>query len=95
MSFGFVAFHYPAPGHAEELAGRCRQVIDAARTRPGLLRAEIWGAPGGDAVVITGALEPEDACRASADAVRELGAVPDGFSDRQVKPRQAQRFLSR
>ncbi|MEU8106210.1 hypothetical protein AB0C18_21035 [Nonomuraea muscovyensis] len=47
MSFGFVAFPYPAPEHAEEFA------------------------------------------------VRELGAVPDGCNEREVKPRQTRRFPSR
>ncbi|MFD1940310.1 MULTISPECIES: hypothetical protein [Nonomuraea] len=86
MSFGFVAFPSPAPEHAEEFAGRYPQVIDAGRTRPGLLRAENWGAPGTDAVVITGALESEDACRASAETVHELGAAPTASATGRSSP---------
>lgn len=95
MSFGFIAFHYPAPEHVEEFVGRCHQVADVGRTQPGFPSVEVWVTPYGDAVVTTGAFESEDVFRASADAARELGAMPGGLSDLEVKPRQVHFLLSR
>jgi heme-degrading monooxygenase HmoA len=95
MSFGFVAFHYPAPEHVEEFVAECHQVAEAARTQPGFLSVGVWVTPDGDAVVTTGAFESEEAFRAAADAARELDATPDGLSDLEIKPRRVHFLLSR
>jgi heme-degrading monooxygenase HmoA len=95
MSFGFIAFHYPAPEHVEEFIGSCHQVAEAARRQPGFLSVGVWVTTGGDAVVTTGAFESEEAFCAAADVARELGATPDGLSDLEVKPRQVHFVLSR
>jgi len=95
MSFGFIAFHYPAPEHVEEVVGNCHQVAEAALRQPGFLSVGVWVTTGGDAVATTGAFESEEAFRAAADAARELGATPNGLSDLEVKPRQVHFILSR
>lgn len=95
MSFGFIAYHYPAPEHLEEFVGQCHQVAEAARTQPGFLSVGVWVTAGGDAVVTTGAFESEEAFRASADAARGLDATPDGLSDLEVEPRQVHFLVSR
>jgi quinol monooxygenase YgiN len=95
MSFGFVAFHYPAPEHVEEFVGSCHQVAEVARRQPGCLSVEVWVTPDGETVVTTGAFESEEAFRALSDTAREMGATPDGLSDLEVKPRQVHFLLSR
>jgi heme-degrading monooxygenase HmoA len=95
MSFGFIAFPYPAPKHVEEFVGNCHQVAEAARRQPGFLSVGVWVTTGGDAVVTTGAFKSDEAFRAAADAARELGSTPDGLSDLEVKPRQVHFILSR
>jgi len=78
MSFGFIAFHYPAPEHVEEFVGNCHQVAEAARRQPGFLSVGVWVTTGGDAVVTTGAFESEEAFRASADAAASWMRRPTG-----------------
>ncbi|WKU42797.1 antibiotic biosynthesis monooxygenase [Streptomyces sp. VNUA116] len=95
MSFGFVAFHYPAPEHVEEFVAECHQVAEAMRQQPGFLSVWVWVTPGGDAVVTTGAFESEEAFRATADLAREMGATPDGLSDLEVRPREVHFLVSR
>ncbi len=94
MSFGFVAFHYPAPEHVEEFVGRCHQVADVMRQQPGFQSVGVWVTPDGDAVVTTGAFESEEAFRATADAAREMDATPDGISDLEIRPRQVHFLVS-
>ncbi|MFE2446880.1 antibiotic biosynthesis monooxygenase [Streptomyces melanosporofaciens] len=95
MSFGFIAFHYPAPEHVEEFVGRCHHVAEATRTQPGFLSVGVWATPDGAAVVTTGAFESEETFRAAADVARGLGATPDGLSDLEVRPREVHFLLSR
>ncbi|MEU7136786.1 antibiotic biosynthesis monooxygenase [Streptomyces sp. NPDC046261] len=95
MSFGFVAFHYPAPEHVEEFVGQCHQVAEAARKQPGFLSVGVWVTEDGDAVVTTGAYESEEAFRAAAEVAREMGATPDGLSDLEIKPRRVHFLRSR
>lgn len=91
MSFGFVAFHYPAPEDVEEFIEGCHQVIEVGRSRPGLLHAEVWVTPGGDAVVTTAAFESREAFAAAAEATASMTAD----DSREVKPRQVHFLQSR
>ncbi|MCX5589179.1 antibiotic biosynthesis monooxygenase [Streptomyces erythrochromogenes] len=95
MSFGFVAFHYPAPEHVEEFVAECHQVAEAMRRQPGFVSVGVWVTPDGDAVVTTGAFESEEAFRATADLAREMGATPDGLSDLEIRPREVHFLVSR
>ncbi|MGK5543865.1 antibiotic biosynthesis monooxygenase [Streptomyces sp. URMC 127] len=95
MSFGFVAFHYPAPEHVEEFVRECHQVAEAMRRQPGFESVGVWVTPGGDAVVTTGAFESEEAFAATADLAREMGATPDGLSDLEIRPREVHFLVSR
>ncbi|MFD7911211.1 MULTISPECIES: antibiotic biosynthesis monooxygenase [unclassified Streptomyces] len=95
MSFGFVAFHYPAPEHVDEFVAKCHRVAEALRQQPGFLSVGVWVTPDGAAVVTTGAFESEDAFRATADLAREMGATPDGLSDLEVRPREVHFLQSR
>lgn len=95
MSFGFVAFHYPAPEHVEEFVARCHQVAEMSRAQPGFLSVGVWTTPDGDAVVTTGAYESEQAFRAASGIAREMGATPDGLSDLEVRPREVHFLVSR
>ncbi|MBP8534377.1 antibiotic biosynthesis monooxygenase [Streptomyces sp. MK37H] len=99
-SFGFVAFHYPAPEHREAFVAECHEVTEAMRQQPGFLSAGVWATPDGVAVVTvavvtTGAFESEDAFRATAGLAREMGATPDGLSDLEVRPREVHFLESR
>ncbi|GGV02499.1 hypothetical protein GCM10010211_82310 [Streptomyces albospinus] len=94
MSFGFVAFHYPAAEHFEEFVGTCHQVAEALRQQPGFLSVGVWVTPDGEAVVTTGAFESEETFRATADVAREMGATPDGLSDLEVRPREVHFLVS-
>ncbi|MDT0460182.1 antibiotic biosynthesis monooxygenase [Streptomyces sp. DSM 41527] len=94
MSFGFVAFHYPAAEHVDAFAGRCHQVAEALRRQPGFLSVGVWVTPDGDAVVTTGAFESEEAFRAASGVAREMGATPDGLSDLEVRPREVHFLVS-
>ncbi|WP_432000041.1 putative quinol monooxygenase [Streptomyces sioyaensis] len=95
MSFGFVAFHYPAPEHLEEFVGNCHEVADATRRQPGFLSVGVWVTPDGEAVVTTGAFESEEAFSAAAEVGREMGATPEGLSDLEVRPREVHFLVSR
>ncbi|MEU7728273.1 antibiotic biosynthesis monooxygenase [Streptomyces sp. NPDC040724] len=95
MSFGFVAYHYPAPEHVDEFVAECHRVAEALRQQPGFLSVGVWVTPDGAAVVTTGAFESEDAFRATADLAREMGATPDGLSDLEVRPREVHFLESR
>ncbi|MET9952873.1 antibiotic biosynthesis monooxygenase family protein [Streptomyces sp. NPDC006339] len=95
MSFGFVAFHYPAPEHVDAFVRECRQVADAARHQPGFLSTEVWVTPDGGAVVTTGSFESEAAFLAAAEVGREMGATPEGLSDLEVRPREVHFLVSR
>ncbi|RBQ21946.1 hypothetical protein DP939_04550 [Spongiactinospora rosea] len=95
MSFGFVAFHYPAPEHVEEFVARCHQVAELSRSQPGHLSTEVWVTPDQEAVVTTGSFASEEAFRAAAEGARELGATPDGLSELEVRPRQVHWLVSR
>ncbi|WP_336053453.1 putative quinol monooxygenase [Streptomyces sp. CA2R101] len=95
MSFGFVAFHYPAAEHVEAFVGRCHEVAEATRRQPGFLSVGVWVTPDGDAVVTTGAFESEEAFRAASAVGREMGATPDGLSELEVRPREVHFLVSR
>ncbi|MEV5481432.1 MULTISPECIES: antibiotic biosynthesis monooxygenase [Streptomyces] len=95
MSFGFVAFHYPAPEHVEEFVRNCHQVAEATRRQPGFLSVGVWVTPDGGAVVTTGAFESEEAFSAAAEVGREMGATPEGLSDLEVRPREVHFLVSR
>ncbi|RXS87832.1 hypothetical protein EST92_02155 [Streptomyces sp. TM32] len=94
MSFGFVAFHYPAPEHLEEFVHHCHQVADATRRQPGFLSVGVWVTPDREAVVTTGAFESEEAFSAAAEVGREMGATPEGLSDLEVRPREVHFLVS-
>lgn len=95
MTYGFVAYHYPAAEHFEEFLGHCHQVADTARGKPGCLSVQVWVTSDGDAVVSTAEFESEEAFQGLAEAGREMGATPDGLSDLEIKPRQVQFLVSR
>ncbi|MGW3044154.1 antibiotic biosynthesis monooxygenase family protein [Kitasatospora sp. NPDC001159] len=95
MSFGFVAFHYPAPEHVEEFVAACHQVAEVLRQQPGFESVGVWVTPDADAVVTTGAFESEEAFRATAGLAREMDATPDGQSDLEVRPREVHFLESR
>ncbi|MFE0135565.1 antibiotic biosynthesis monooxygenase [Streptomyces sp. NPDC059037] len=95
MSFGFVAFHYPAPEHVDAFVAECHQVADAMRSQPGFESVGVWVTPDGGAVVTTGAYESEEAFRATADLAREMDATPDGQSDLEIRPREVHFLVSR
>jgi quinol monooxygenase YgiN len=89
MSFGFVAFHSPTPEHFEEFVDSSHQVIEAGRTQPGFLRADVWVTPDSEAVVTTAAFESQEDFQATADAA---GPMPE---DLEVRPRQVHFLLWR
>ncbi|MEU4575302.1 antibiotic biosynthesis monooxygenase family protein [Nonomuraea sp. ATR24] len=95
MSFGFVAFHYPAPEHLEAFVKECHQVAEMSRSQPGFVSVGVWVTPDGDAVVTTGEFESEEAFQAAARIGREIGATPDGISDLEVRPREVTFLVSR
>ncbi|MFF4268090.1 antibiotic biosynthesis monooxygenase [Streptomyces virginiae] len=95
MSFGFVAFHYPAPEHVDAFVAECHRVAEAIRQQPGFLSVGVWVTPDGAAVVTTGTFESEDAFRATAGLAREMGATPDGLSDLETRPREVHFLASR
>ncbi|MFF4410530.1 putative quinol monooxygenase [Streptomyces sp. NPDC001262] len=95
MSFGFVAFHYPAPEHVDEFVGECHKVAEALRQQPGCLSVGVWVTPDGEAVVTNAAFESEEAFRATAGLAREMGATPDGLSDLEIRPREVHFLVSR
>ncbi|WP_166347366.1 antibiotic biosynthesis monooxygenase [Phytoactinopolyspora limicola] len=88
MSFGFIAFHYPAPQHLDEFVAGCNKVADAARRQSGFESVGVWVTTDGGAVVTTGAFESEEAFQAAAALAGEMDAAPDGISDLEVKPRE-------
>ncbi|WP_418961179.1 putative quinol monooxygenase [Streptomyces tritici] len=95
MSFGFVAFHYPAPEHLDEFVQECHKVAEAARRQPGFESVAVWVTPDGSAVVTTGAFESEEAFLAASAIGREMDATPEGLSDLEIRPREVHFLVSR
>lgn len=95
MSFGFIAFHYPAPEHLDEFAASCHDVADAARLQPGFESVGVWVTTNGEAIVTTGWFESEKAFQDAAAIGAEMDATPDGISDLEVKPREVHFIRSR
>ncbi|KAA0017401.1 antibiotic biosynthesis monooxygenase [Antrihabitans cavernicola] len=89
MSFGFVAFHYPAPEHVEEFVGRCHQVVEKVSTRSGFHRAEVWITPDGDAVVTTAWFDSKELLGAA------FAAAGPQSDELEIKPRKIHFLLSR
>ncbi|RZS32397.1 antibiotic biosynthesis monooxygenase [Herbihabitans rhizosphaerae] len=89
MSFGFVAFHYPAPEHFEEFVEGCHEVIAAGRAQPGFERADVWVTPDGEAVVTIASFESEEAFQAAAEAIGPQS------EEQEIKPRQIHFLQSR
>jgi heme-degrading monooxygenase HmoA len=95
MSFGFIAFHYPAPEHLDEFVDSCREVADAARLQPGFESVGVWVTVDGEAVVTVGAFESEEAFQAAAAVGRERDATPDGISELEIRAREVYLVRSR
>ena len=87
MSFGFVAFHYPAPEHLDAFVADCHRVADAMRAQPGFVDVGVWVSADGEAVVTNGEFESQKDFEALADLAREMGATADGLSELEIKPR--------
>ncbi|MFJ8477993.1 antibiotic biosynthesis monooxygenase family protein [Kitasatospora sp. NPDC094011] len=95
MSFGFVAFHYPAPEHLDGFVGNCHRIADYLRAQPGFESVGVWVSSDGSAVVTNASFASEEAFQASADGAHRMGATPDGISDLEIRPREVTFLVSR
>lgn len=89
MSFVFMVFHWPEPGHRDTLAQSMHEMRDALRQTPGCVGVDppYLVDHEGECLVGISRWESEEAFRASGFVLRP----PDEIVDGETRPRQ--RFL--
>lgn len=89
MAFRVLAFHYPKPGHRQEMIEGIKRAAEVRAGCAGFLAADWWLDEDGEGVVTIGTFDSKEQWLAATQVVAGADVAFD-YDEREREPRRAQ-----